>query len=196
MDNIITDMEEVQLNGFSLPDIESIATIIAEMPPMEQHPPPPAWSTAEDEKLTEIIREYGPVRWNHIAKHMKQRTADECRLRWTTYLAPALGRKKRWSKEEKDMLVQCVSKYGHKWNLVSLYLPFRSREQCRQHYLYCLDQNVNRSKWNAKEDKLLLNKLKEYGRGNWTQIARAMATGRSGKYVSERVKFLDKIARY
>jgi hypothetical protein len=64
------------------------------------------WTLAEDDKLTEGVREFGE-QWIRVAAMVPGRTNLQCRFRWVTHLAPTIHRKtvyNKWTAEEDAML--------------------------------------------------------------------------------------------
>ncbi|KAL2318375.1 hypothetical protein Fmac_032251 [Flemingia macrophylla] len=57
------------------------------------------WNQAEDRKLRQLVRQYGPYNWDSIAENLAGRTGKSCRLRWVNHLDPRLI-KKSFSEEE------------------------------------------------------------------------------------------------
>jgi hypothetical protein len=49
-------------------------------------------------------------------------------------------------------------------------MPGRTARQCRDRYEQYLAQTVCNAPWSAQEDRVLLDKVKQYG-NHWTQIA-------------------------
>ena len=76
--------------------------------------------------------EYKGRKWKEIASHLKDRTDVQCLHRWQKVLNPAPV-KGPWTKEEDEILLQMVEKYGPRnWNHIAGDLPGRIGEQCRE----------------------------------------------------------------
>ncbi|GLT54436.1 hypothetical protein SLA2020_276350 [Shorea laevis] len=65
------------------------------------------WMPAEDEKLQELIAQYGPQNWDFIAEHLEGRSGKSCRLRWYNQLDPNIN-KKPFTEEEEEGFLQTI----------------------------------------------------------------------------------------
>ena len=78
------------------------------------------------------MEEYKGRNWKGIASHLKDRTDVQCLHRWQKVLNPALV-KGPWTKEEDEVLLQMVEKYGPRnWSTIAQHLPGRIGKQCRE----------------------------------------------------------------
>ena len=80
-------------------------------------------------------------------------------------------KKGHWSKDEDDIIIECVIKLGTKWSSISKIMINRNGKQIRDRYLNYLDTNINREKFSEEEDKLIQEKYKKYG-SKWTKISK------------------------
>ena len=83
------------------------------------------FSEKENEKLKQLVEEYGDHNWSLIASFMKNRNARQCRERWRTYLRPTLSIEP-WSPEEDRILLEKYAQFGTRWSVIGQYLPSRS----------------------------------------------------------------------
>lgn len=79
----------------------------------------------EDEKLSRIIAQYGPKKWDKVASFMPGRTGRQCRDRFHNYLNPSLTNGP-WTREEDRILEQKVLEYGQHWNKIVQFFKGRS----------------------------------------------------------------------
>jgi hypothetical protein len=55
------------------------------------------------------------------------------------------------------LLKELVSEHGSQsWKLIAGYLPGRSAEQCKQHWIDVLDPSIQRAPWSAEEDCVII----------------------------------------
>ncbi|OHT06197.1 hypothetical protein TRFO_25814 [Tritrichomonas foetus] len=87
----------------------------------------------EDEKLENLIREFGENNWKLIAERMAPRTARQCRERWTNYVNPSLS-KDPWSHEEDELLLLKHEELGNHWKLIEKFFPSRSKNNIKHRY--------------------------------------------------------------
>ncbi|XP_022857418.1 transcription factor MYB3R-1-like [Olea europaea var. sylvestris] len=86
----------------------------------------------QDEILRMAVQRFKGKNWKKIAECFKDRTDVQCLHRWQKVLNPELV-KGPWSKEEDEMIIHCVNKYGpKKWSTISKHVPGRIGKQCRE----------------------------------------------------------------
>lgn len=83
------------------------------------------FSEKENEKLKQLVEEYGDHNWALIASFMKNRNARQCRERWRTYLRPTLSIEP-WTPEEDRILLEKYAQFGTRWSVIGQYLQSRS----------------------------------------------------------------------
>ena len=67
---------------------------------------------------------FKPGNWIGISSLFKNRTDVQCRERWCNILDPNLNGKE-WSKQEDELLILGVIKYGKRWAQVSKMVSLR-----------------------------------------------------------------------
>lgn len=98
--------------------------------------------------------------------------------------------KKRWSKEEDDLLTQLCDQYpviNRDWKQISLNFldPVRSEYQCQQRWQKVLNPDLIKGPWTKEEDAKVLELVGKYGPKRWSLIAKHLR-GRLGKQCRER----------
>jgi hypothetical protein len=74
--------------------------------------------------LAELVTEHGDTDWSTIANAFSQRTARQCKDRWTHYLAPNVTRR-HWTRGEDHLLIEKVKQYGQQWKRLEEFFPGR-----------------------------------------------------------------------
>ena len=93
--------------------------------------------------------------------------------------------KSAWSVEEDETLRRHVGAVGAKqWAEVALQLPGRSEGKCRQRWLYHLAADVDKSKWQAEEDQLIMAEVRKHGT-KWTTFVHLLP-GRTDQSIKTR----------
>ncbi|KAK8882418.1 hypothetical protein M9Y10_045060 [Tritrichomonas musculus] len=81
-----------------------------------------------------------------------------------------------WSTEEDERLIAGIFHFGFSdWQKVSTFVgKGRTRTQCGQRWLRCLDPNMNKEKWTPEEDATLKKLVELYGVHSWARIAKEL----------------------
>lgn len=123
------------------------------------------FSKPEDERLTDLVYQYGTKKWRTISSLMEDRTPRQCRERWKYYLS--LGENvnvnDNWSQEDDELLLSLYDKYGSKWSSMISYFKNQTvvslknrynklqRKSRRQHKID-LNCNIMRKEYPIKEN--------------------------------------------
>ena len=119
--------------------------------------------------LRAVVAREGSTDWVAVATHIAGRTGAQCRHRWKDVLDPAID-KSPWTAEEvrrcesnfllcfyvvapqDEKLLAYISKHGTgDWVSIARTLPGRTRNQCRDRWIYSLDPSVVRAPWSPQD---------------------------------------------
>ncbi|KAK4277016.1 hypothetical protein QN277_015086 [Acacia crassicarpa] len=129
------------------------------------------WTTEEDEILQKAVQRFKGKNWKKIAECFKDRTDVQCLHRWQKVLNPELV-KGPWSKEEDEIIIDLVNKYGpKKWSTIAQHLPGRIGKQCRERWHNHLNPGINKEAWTQEEELALIRAHQIYG-NRWAELTK------------------------
>jgi len=131
------------------------------------------WTEEEDEILRRAVDAHKGKNWKKIAEYFSDRTDVQCLHRWQKVLNPELV-KGPWTKEEDELIVELVRKYGSKkWSVISQSLPGRIGKQCRERWHNHLNPEIKKDAWSQDEEMALIRAHQIYG-NKWAEIAKSL----------------------
>ncbi|XP_028781238.1 transcription factor MYB3R-1-like isoform X2 [Neltuma alba] len=129
------------------------------------------WTPEEDEILRMAVQRFKGKNWKKIAECFKDRTDVQCLHRWQKVLNPELV-KGPWSKEEDEIIIDLVNKYGpKKWSTIARHLPGRIGKQCRERWHNHLNPAINKEAWTYEEELALVRAHQIYG-NRWAELTK------------------------
>ncbi|CAK7353326.1 unnamed protein product [Dovyalis caffra] len=129
------------------------------------------WTAEEDEILRKAVQRFKGKNWKKIAECFKDRTDVQCLHRWQKVLNPELV-KGPWSKEEDEIIIELVNKYGpKKWSTIAQHLPGRIGKQCRERWHNHLNPAINKEAWTQQEELALIRAHQIYG-NRWAELTK------------------------
>jgi transcriptional activator Myb len=135
----------------------------------------PKWTPSEDEILISKVNSTGRNNWKTISSFIKRKSPEMCYERYRQ-IKPFV-KKGRWMKEEDEIILKFISKYGPKWSKIAKFLGNRTGKQIRERFVNRLDCKVIKSPYSLKEDLMILKLQKKYG-NDWRLIS-SYLSGRS-----------------
>ncbi|KAF8794099.1 Transcriptional activator Myb like protein [Argiope bruennichi] len=131
------------------------------------------WTKEEDEKLKRLVELYTSEGWSKIASFLPNRTDVQCQQRWQKVVNPNLV-KGPWTKEEDQMVVDLVKKYGpQKWTLIAKQLRGRIGKQCRERWHNHLNPDIKKTAWTNEEERTICECHAKWG-NQWAKIAKLL----------------------
>ncbi|KAF7830131.1 transcription factor MYB3R-1-like [Senna tora] len=131
------------------------------------------WTPEEDEILRNAVQRFKGKNWKKIAECFKDRTDVQCLHRWQKVLNPELV-KGPWSKEEDEIIIDLVNKYGpKKWSTIAQHLPGRIGKQCRERWHNHLNPCINKEAWTQEEELALIRAHQIYG-NKWAELTKVL----------------------
>lgn len=104
----------------------------------------------EDQKLRELVEQFGPRTWRRIAQLMPGRTARQCRDRYCNYLSPDFYNEK-WTDEEDNLLIEKHKEFGPQWVKISAFFPGKNANNIKNRWNYRVSRLVQQKEQNQEK---------------------------------------------
>lgn len=117
------------------------------------------FSFEEDQKLQELVDEYGENNWVELAKNMPNRNSRQCRERYLNYLSPRLN-KGAWTKAEDELIMQKYEELGSRWVTIAQYFPDRTDAMIKNRFAVLQRQHQRKIQY-EKEKEAKINNVVE-----------------------------------
>ncbi|KAJ1861319.1 hypothetical protein H4R99_000218 [Coemansia sp. RSA 1722] len=124
------------------------------------------WGEAEDQKLKQLLREYGEYSYRKIGVHFigfRRSTIAQALDRMLRYPDAKTG---KWTKDERTMFMRLYHKHGDDWESISKEMPTRrTPRQCKAfyHHRHLRSRSIKRP-WSEEESRQLELLVKLYSR--------------------------------
>lgn len=97
------------------------------------------FTVLEDQKLQELVGQFGAKRWRRIAQYMPGRAARQCRDRYCNYLSPDFYNNK-WTAEEDYLLYEKFQEYGTQWAKITQFFPGKNANNIKNRWNYSVSR--------------------------------------------------------
>lgn len=144
------------------------------------------WSELEDEKLSDLINNFGKRNWKEISSHFRNKGRKDCYLRWRKVLSKnkqflekeklhklkvKMQRNNSWSMKDDKVILKWVSTVGVKnWTKCSKLFNGKSPKECKERWfnkLYFenigINNDINLDIWTKKDEFLIALFIKKFG---------------------------------
>jgi hypothetical protein len=94
-------------------------------PPRSTDPGRRKFTAEEDDRLRNLVLQFGSRDWVSISRHMYARNPRQCRHRYNNYLIDQ-HQLLPWTEREEEMLIATYQELGPKWVQIATRLPGRT----------------------------------------------------------------------
>lgn len=140
------------------------------------------WTPEEDQKLVQLVNQYGAKKWSVIASKMAGRISKQCRERWVNALNPEIN-KGPWTEDEDYIIEKAHEQFGNKWSRIVAVLKkhgfVRTDNGVKNHWNSTMRRERER-KQEGEDDTI--KRRKYYGRKNTNLSSEVVKTPKKRKY--------------
>jgi len=141
------------------------------------------WTPEEDDRLRALIERHGARRWKDLAQKLGNKTAKQCRRRYTGHLTTAL-KEHEWTAEEDEALLRAHEELGNKWTAIAKTVGGRTDNGAKNRFK-ALMQKMNASKRGKKRGTPTTSPRAGAGAGTTTTRGRRRVGTRTRESVEE-----------
>lgn len=120
----------------------------------------PKFTNNDDQRLKDFVSKFGIEDWTKISMLMKNKSAKQCKDRWSNYLDPAYSHSP-WTEEEDNLLLLMYEEMGSQWTLMSSHFEKKTPGEIRFRYLKLMRQKMKMNRNNFHKEEEIVESRKE-----------------------------------
>lgn len=129
----------------------------------------PAFTPVEDDLILTYVEQYGdtPETWKKLANALDRKYPNTIKLRWKFLMSDPSKERKRYTKEEDELILAHVEKYGinqETWENLAKQLNVNWWQAVKTRHAFLVKhKEKNYGKYTRKEDDLIIEYVTKYG---------------------------------
>ncbi len=126
------------------------------------------WDENNDKILINFISKNPNInkKWKKVSLILKNKTPKQCFKRFR--IINPFYNKGKFSHEEDKLILNLFHLFGKNWNLISNTIKKRSSRQIKVRYENHLCPDINKNKFNFREDRIIFGLFPKY-KNNWSK---------------------------
>lgn len=149
------------------------------------------WTDEEHKLFVQGFERWGKGKWTKIASIVKTRSPTQIASHSRTYLK-MYGKPSIWTKQEHELFLGALKDCGNDWKCIAKVIKTRTASEVEAHARHHVIK-FDKIGWSGQEHERFLKGIKEFGKGDWHNISKAVKTKTRIQVVSHAQYYFSKL---